>query len=256
MGADFAHYLAAVAHTERVAAISEAAAGEFKGWRHMLEGAGLAGPDITAVPLPVESPLPSRAAMETAREQLAVVGMPMVLVVGSHEPRKNHRAVLHAAELLWRDGLTFSLLFVGGNSWNSERFTRALHDLQAAGRPVHAVRALTDDLLRAAYTIAYCTLFPSFNEGFGLPVAESIASGTPVITSNFGSMREIAGPGGALLVDPRDDHDIARALKSLLTDDALRASLAREIRARPQRTWEEYAEETWDYLVHARPPRP
>jgi glycosyltransferase involved in cell wall biosynthesis len=69
-------------------------------------------------------------------------------------------------------------------------------------------------------------------------------------------MREIAGPGGALLVDPRDDHDIARALKSLLTDDALRASLAREIRARPQRTWEEYAEETWDYLVHARPPRP
>ncbi len=55
MGADFAHYLAAVAHTERVAAISEAAAREFKGWRHMLEGAGVAGPDITAVPLPVVS---------------------------------------------------------------------------------------------------------------------------------------------------------------------------------------------------------
>ena len=96
---------------------------------------GLAGPDITAVPLPVESPLPSRAAMETAREQLAVVGMPMVLVVGSHEPRKNHRAVLHAAELLWRDGLTFSLLFVGGNSWNSERFTRALRIEGGAGCP-------------------------------------------------------------------------------------------------------------------------
>jgi glycosyltransferase involved in cell wall biosynthesis len=181
--------------------------------------------------------------------------MPMVLVVGSHEPRKNHRAVLHAAELLWREGLNFSLLFVGGNSWNSERFTRALHDLQAAGRPVHAVRALTDDLLRAAYTIAYCTLFPSFNEGFGLPVAESIASGTPVITSNFGSMREIAEPGGALLVDPRDDHDIARALRKLLTDDALRASLARETRARPERTWEDYAEQSWDYLVHGTPPR-
>ena len=121
-GRKLAHYLATVAHTERVAAISEAAAREFRGWRHMLEGAGLAGPDITAVPLPVESPPPSDVAMEMAREQLAVVGMPMVLVVGSHEPRKNHRAVLHAAELLWRDGLTFSLLFVGGNSWNSERF--------------------------------------------------------------------------------------------------------------------------------------
>jgi glycosyltransferase involved in cell wall biosynthesis len=255
MGADFANYLSAVAQVDRVATISEGAAVEFRGWRTMLKGAGLAGPEITPVPLPVERPPYDEESRQAARERFTVVGMPMVLIVGSHEPRKNHRAVLHAAELLWREGLEFSLLLVGGNSWNSERFTATLHDLQDAGRPVHAVRALTDELLWAVYAIARCTLFPSLNEGFGLPVAESIASGTPVITSNFGSMREIAAPGGALLVDPRDDHAIADALRRLLTDDALHATLAQEARDRPQRTWEKYAGETWDYLVDGiRPP--
>jgi glycosyltransferase involved in cell wall biosynthesis len=249
MGADFAHYLSAVAQVDRVATISDAAAAEFRGWRSMLQGAGISGPEITAIPLPVDRPPLNDEAVEEAATHLAVVGMPMVLVVGSHEPRKNHRAVLHAAELLWRDGLNFSVLFIEGNSWNEERFTASLHRLQAAGRPVHAVSAPTDDLLWAAYHVARCTLFPSLNEGFGLPVAESLASGTPVITSNFGSMREIAEPGGALLVDPRDDHDIARALTRLLTDDDLHAELVRQARERPRRTWEQYADETWGYLV-------
>jgi glycosyltransferase involved in cell wall biosynthesis len=249
MGGYFAKYLAALARTDRVAAISESAANEFRGWQKMLTGAGLTGPDIAAVPLPVESSPFDETTLEAARDRLALIGMPMVLVVGSHEPRKNHLAVLHAAEVLWRDGLQFSLLFVGGNSWNSERFTARLHDLQSKGRPVNAVRALSDENLWAAYKIAHCTLFPSLNEGFGLPVAESIASGTPIITSNFGSMREIAEEGGALLVDPRNDHDIADALKRLLTDAALHAALVREAKARPLRTWDQYADETWHVLV-------
>ncbi len=256
MGGDFANYLTAVAQTQRVATISHAAAVEYGGWRTMLKGAGIDGPQIVPISLPIDRPPLDDEAVGFAREQLAVVGLPMVLVVGSHEPRKNHLAVLHAAELLWRDGLEFSLLLVGGNSWNSERFTATLHTLQSLGRPVHALRALSDALLWAAYATARCTLFPSLNEGFGLPVAESIASGTPVITSNFGSMREIAEGGGALLVDPRDDHDIARALRRLLTDDALHADLVRQARARPLRTWERYGDETWDYLVDGIRPEP
>jgi glycosyltransferase involved in cell wall biosynthesis len=256
MGGDFANYLTAVAQTQRVATISRAAAVEYGGWRTMLKGAGIDGPQIVPISLPIDRPPLDDEAVGFAREQLAVVGLPMVLVVGSHEPRKNHLAVLHAAELLWREGLEFSLLLVGGNSWNSERFTATLHTLQSLGRPVHALKALSDELLWAAYATARCTLFPSLNEGFGLPVAESIASGTPVVTSNFGSMREIAEGGGALLVDPRDDHDIARALRRLLTDDALHAELAEQARARPHRTWEDYGDETWDYLVEGNRPKP
>ena len=68
-------------------------------------------------------------------------------------------------------------------------------------------------------------------------------------TSDFGSMREIGAPGGALLVDPRDDHAIARALATLLTDDLEHARLSREAAARPARTWDDYAAETWSFLV-------
>ena len=124
----------------------------------------------------------------------------MVLCVGSHEPRKNHLAVLHAAELLWREGVAFSLVFVGGNAWRAERFVDQGRAAAGGGRPIVSVRALPDDLLWAAYRLAHCLIFPSLNEGFGLPVAEALASGTPVVTSEFGSMQEIAaqrrrGPG-------------------------------------------------------------
>ena len=75
-----------------------------------------------------------------------------------------------------------------------------------------------------------------------------------MITSDFGSMREIAAPGGAVLVDPRDDHAIARAMKELLLDDARYESLRKEAAARHPRTWDDYARETWDYLVEERQP--
>ena len=107
----------------------------------------------------------------------------------------------------------------------------------------------SDDQLWAAYTLARCTVFPSLDEGFGLPIAESLACGTPVITSNYGSMLELAADGGALLVDPRDDHDIARAIERLVTDDRLHAALREQALGRHDRTWDQYAEEAWDYLV-------
>jgi glycosyltransferase involved in cell wall biosynthesis len=245
----FAGYLAALTHADRVAPISRAAAREYNGWRAMLAGTGLPGPDITPISLPVEAVAPSAEHIEQARRDLTVAGLPMVLVVGSHEPRKNHLAVLHAAELLWRDGLRFHLLFIGGNAWNSHRFVRRVEQLRDGNRPVDLLTALPDEQLWCAYHLARCTLFPSLNEGFGLPVAESLACGTPVITSAFGSMREIAEPGGALLVDPRDDHDVAAALRRLITDDELHTTLSKQARERPARSWDRYAGETWDYLV-------
>ena len=245
----FAAKLASLAHVGRLATISGGAAREYGGWRSMLAGTGLPGPEISTIPLPVYSEPPTLAAIEAARRDFLIAGMPMVLVVGSHEPRKNHLAILQAAELLWRDKVRFSLLFLGGNAWNSGRFQHRLQALQTAGRPVDMLTAVSDEQLWAAYRIARCSVFPSLNEGFGLPVAESLASGTPVVTSNFGSMHEIAQYGGALLVDPRNDHDIANAMRKLILDDDLHSALADQARERPTRTWDEYAYETWAYLV-------
>jgi glycosyltransferase involved in cell wall biosynthesis len=245
----FADYLAAVAHVDRVATISSAAELEFRGWCSMLSGTGLPGPDIRSIPLPVQAETPTDTAMSEAHNLIAIGTLPIVLAVGSHEPRKNHLAVLHAAELLWREGLLFTLVFVGGNSWNSAPFETQLDALRSIGRPVQVIRALPDDLLWAAYRQAYCTVFPSLHEGYGLPVAESLASGTPVITSNFGSTADLARHGGALLIDPRQDHQLTDALRQLLLDRPLRDRLAVEAAAIPRRTWEDYASDTWNYLV-------
>ncbi|MGW6131532.1 glycosyltransferase family 4 protein [Cellulomonas sp. NPDC055163] len=254
MGSAFAGIMAAVRHMDRVATISHAAAREYEGWRMMLAGVGLPGPQIAPVVLPVEAQRPSEAALDSARTRFLADALPLVLCVGSHEPRKNHLAVLHAAELAWRSGAQFNLVFVGGNSWNSDAFTRRLRELQDAGRTVESVSALSDDLLWAGYALARCVLFPSLNEGFGLPVAEAIATGTPVVTSRFGSMQEIAQHGGALLVDPRDEHELAEALVSLVTDDAVHAAVARAGASAPTRTWDEYAADLWAYLVEHRDP--
>jgi glycosyltransferase involved in cell wall biosynthesis len=249
MGYGFCMMLTAIAHGHRIATISQAAAVEYSGWRRMLSGAGMVGPQIAPIMLPVEANEPSPAALEDARDLLISGQLPMVLCVGSHEPRKNHLAVLHAAELLWRQGHRFALVFVGGNGWHGEQFESGLSDLRSAGRPVEAIRALSDELLWAAYRLAHCVVFPSLNEGFGLPVAEALASGTPVVTSRFGSMREIAAQGGALLVDPTDDHDVTDALRTMLTDTATYQRLSREAGRHDVRTWDHYAAEAWEFLV-------
>jgi glycosyltransferase involved in cell wall biosynthesis len=256
MSGGFALMLAAIAQGQRIAAISGGAANEYRGWRDMLAGTGLIGPQIEAVSLPVEADEPTPDALIRARDLIVSGALPLVLVVGSHEPRKNHLAILHAAELLWREGIAFSLAFVGGNGWHGERFVQAVDDLAELGRPVQMITALPDDLLWAAYRLARCVVFPSLNEGFGLPVAEALATGTPVITSAFGSMAEIAAEGGTLLVNPRDDADLTRAMRILICDDDVHARLSQEAAMRSTRTWEQYAADTWEYLVDGLAPAP
>lgn len=252
LAAVFAGNLAMVRHFDVVATISQTAGAEYSGWRSMLSAIGMSGPRIEAVQLPVEVAEPSPADVEAARSRFLVGRLPLVLVVGSHEPRKNHLAVLHAAELLWREGAQFSLSFVGGNAWGSDSFSQRLADLQRAGRLVDSESRLSDGRLWAVYRLARCTVFPSLNEGFGLPVAESLAAGTPAITSNFGSMLEIAADGGALTVDPHDDHAIAAAIRTLLFDDVVHDRLSAQALSRPVRTWDDYASEVWDLLVEQR----
>jgi glycosyltransferase involved in cell wall biosynthesis len=247
----FARNLAAIRRFDVVSTISRAAGDEYGGWRESLSAIGVRGPEIVPVLLPVEIPEPDAEAAVEADIRFRVGRLPVVLVVGSHEPRKNHLAVLHAAELLWREGHQFSLSFVGGGAWGGDAFTRRILDLQRIGRPVDTESKLSDRLLWEAYRLARFTVFPSFNEGFGLPLAESLAAGVPAVTSDFGSMREIAEDGGALMVDPHDDRALTDAIRTLLTDDDTHARLAAEARARAAhpRTWDDYAAEVWDALV-------
>ncbi len=245
----FAGNLAAVRYMDTVSTISAAAAVEYGGWRKMLASIRHKGPEISVNLLPSEVPVSSAEELEAARSELLIPGMPMVLCVGTHEPRKNQVALLHAAELLWREGVRFNLVLVGGRSWNDERFAAELRNARNRNRPVETVTTMSDGMLWAAYRLARCMVFPSLNEGFGLPVAEALSCGTPVVTSGYGSMAEIAADGGALLVDPRDDHSIAAGMRTVLTDDHVHGELVTAARARPRRTWDQYAGEVWSALA-------
>lgn len=245
----FAGYLAAARHFDRVAGISEAAAQEYRGWRSMLSAIGLPGPDVRACILPTEPGPATAADLDRARDRFVVGDLPLLLCVGTHEPRKNHLGLLHAAETAWREGHQFSLSFIGGHSWNSARFGAQLARLRAAGRPVDDHRGVDDGTLWAAYRLSRAVVFPSLHEGYGLPVAEALSVGTPAVTSGHGSMAEIAADGGALLVDPRDDRALADALGTVASDAATVARLRDEASRRPHRTWDDYAETLWTFFT-------
>jgi glycosyltransferase involved in cell wall biosynthesis len=244
----FVGYLTVIKHASRVAGISASATAEFRGFAEAVRAQGLPGPDVVEVQLAADAPkgghltaTPDAADPEAER--------PRVLCVGSHELHKNHLAVLHAAELLWREGLDFELVFMGGPGWDTSGYDARVADLAAAGRPVQSLSSVTDVELGRLYRSARFTVFPSLHEGYGLPVAESLACGTPVVTTNYGSTAEIAERGGCVLVDPRDDDDLAAAIRSLLTDDERYARLKAEAVAFTPRTWDEYADELWKALV-------
>jgi glycosyltransferase involved in cell wall biosynthesis len=109
--------------------------------------------------------------------------------------------------------------------------------------------AVTDEELWQTLRAARFSVFLSLHEGFGLPVAESLACGTPCLTTDYGSTREIADGGGALVADPHDDRAIAEQMRRLLTDDDLVQELEEQARRRPVRTWDDYARELWTALA-------
>ena len=243
MSDHFAKFLAVVKWADSVAAISGAAAGEFRGFVDMLGSQGLVGPRVVECLLPSDA---VRPVVVSGRDR------PLVAVVGSKEPRKNHVAVLFAAERLWREGLDFELLFVGTYGWDTRLFRRWLKRLRKVGRPVSAPARVGDDGLWRAYAEARFTVFPSLHEGYGLPVAESLSYGTPVITTVYGSTGEIAAGGGCVTVDPRDDEQIVDAMRLLLTDDVVLERLRGEARSREVKSWEQYAAEVWSVVAGGR----
>jgi glycosyltransferase involved in cell wall biosynthesis len=243
----FVKYLSMVKHAQRVAAISASATVEFQGFVDALPTQGLQGPVVVECMLPTPPPVGHTPRADAPAAHVALE-RPSVLMVGSLEPRKNHLGVLHAAEKLWRDDLDFDLTFICGSGWGSELPDR-IAELQRAGRPLTVLRNADEAVLQRAYGAARFSVFPSMHEGFGLPVAESFAAGTPVITSDFGSLREIASGGGALMIDPHDDAALERAMRTLLTDDAELHRLQAEIELRPVRDWDDYAHELWEVLA-------
>ncbi|CAN5279145.1 hypothetical protein BH09ACT5_BH09ACT5_14230 [soil metagenome] len=247
----FAKYLAALAEFDEIATTSGASEAEFTGWAAMT-GEGTRMPAISRVQLPTSgSPVSVYGEPEGTADGPAAGRLPLVLVVGSHEPRKNHLRVLDAAERLWQSGHRFELVMVGGNSWDAEEFTRTVAQLRAAGNPISILTSASDAELWTLYRRAEFSFFVSLNEGFGLPIGESITNGTPVVTSSFGSMAELGAGRGGRLVDPKSAEAIAGAMRELLDEPAALAALRQAADRAEGRTWAEYSAQLWERLTGA-----
>jgi glycosyltransferase involved in cell wall biosynthesis len=169
-------------------------------------------------------------------------GRPVLLHVGSEERRKNVETLLDAIARLVRQRPDLLLLRVGGPSTRGRRRI-ARHGLE---RHVRYLPGLSEDQLAAAYSAADLFVFPSFFEGFGLPVLEAMRAGCPVVAARATSIPEVTGDA-ALLVDPQDAPALADAIDAVLDDPARRVALARAglARAAPF-TWNRTAQQTAD----------
>ncbi|ADP71681.1 glycosyl transferase group 1 [Rhodomicrobium vannielii ATCC 17100] len=148
-----------------------------------------------------------------------------ILYYGSIEPKKN---VGRIVEAYLASNVPVPLVIVGAQAWKSDQELKLLKNSTQSGSIRRGARRIVVleyvafpqlvNLVRGALAIT----FPSLYEGFGLPIIEGMVCGTPVITSNVGSMAEIAGDG-AILVDPYDTRDIKNAIVEVVASQELRA---------------------------------
>ncbi len=173
-----------------------------------------------------------------------------ILFLSTLEPRKNVLGVLRAFALLVQWDYPGSLVLVGRWGWRTEALREELADSPVRDRIVH-LDYVERRQLPAVYRGADALLFPSWLEGFGLPILEAMACGTPVVTSGRSAMPEVAGPA-AVYVDPSSPAGIASAVASLLADGEHRQRLAALGRRRAQSfTWERAAAATAQVLRQA-----
>ena len=169
---------------------------------------------------------------------------PYLLFVGNPKPHKNLDRVIQAyarsLELAEFDG---PLICVGDRTAAHFKLRQRAEQLGIADR-LRLLGHVAEEVLPPLYQGARLFLYPTLYEGFGLPVVEAMASGTPVLTSNTSALKEIAS-GCAHLVDPLDVERMAKAIARLMTDDDYRRDLAEKGRDRSRDfRWERTAEQT------------
>ena len=172
---------------------------------------------------------------------------PLVLGVGTLEPRKNHLGLIKAFYKTQSSGgkgkqqRPAMLALAGGPGWMYEETRQQVADLKLE-KKVRFLGRVGELELITLYSLADVFAYPSFFEGFGVPPLEAMACGAPVITSNTSSLPEVVGDA-ALLVDPRNTGELAHAITRLVENEELRE----ELREKGYRQVKQY---TWPNSAH------
>jgi glycosyltransferase involved in cell wall biosynthesis len=210
--------------------------------RDLVELLGVPEERVRVIYLGVEDRMRQPVDPEAVQRLRQVHGLPeqFFLYLGTLEPRKNLVRLLEAYAQARRAGVTWPLILAGGKGWLYEEIfarVRALHLEEYVRFPGYV---LYEDL-PLWYNAAGVFVYPSLYEGFGLPVAEAMACGCPVLTAQNSSLPEVAGDA-AILVDGESVESLSQGLVHLAADQALRQTLGTRGRAQAARfTWQRTA---------------
>ena len=197
---------------------------------------------LRVIPEGVDPPARHLTLEERAQERERLVGQGNVILlsVGVLQTRKNTLTALRALEIL---PPRFQMVLAGGDGYGSE----AVHDYirrQGLSSRVCLLGHVPADKLTILYQAADVFLFPSLEEGFGLPVLEALANGLPVVAARTSSLPEVGGEA-ALYVDPLDPRDLAEKVAQVAEDAGLRQKLVERGLARVREfSWQRTAEAT------------
>ncbi|MCX7918626.1 MAG: glycosyltransferase family 4 protein [bacterium] len=191
---------------------------------------------------------------ETARKYLAErygIQSRFILFVGTLEPRKNIEVLLktyHQLPTELRE--KYQLVLVGKKGWQYQSIFKLIDELNLQNQIIF-MNYVSEEDLPFFYNAAAVFVYPSLYEGFGLPLVDALACGTPIITSKISSMPEVVSYAG-ILIDPKNESELIKALSRLLTDQELANHLSEKALSRAHHfSWQDTARKTFEVYRNA-----
>ncbi len=157
----------------------------------------------------------SKSQSATSKERATTSTSPSFLMVGTVEPRKQYGLVLDAFENLWRKYPLARLTIIGAAGWNTKSTQQRIENLEDSGRAITWKRNATDEELSELYSNSTALIMASKQEGFGLPIIEALAHGTPILASDIDVFHEVGTPY-ALWFSPKEPKSLESLLESIL----------------------------------------
>ncbi|MBL7726438.1 MAG: glycosyltransferase family 4 protein [Dinghuibacter sp.] len=178
-------------------------------------------------------------------------GKEYFLYTGSIHPRKNLVGLLKAFSVFkkWQQS-DMKLLLCGRMAWKNGEFLESLNTYKYR-KDVQLTGYLPETELAQLVAAAYAMVYPSFFEGFGMPLVEAMQAGTPVVASDIAALRETGGDA-VLLANPNDFNDLAAQMMHVYKDESLRARLIEKGKIQAARfNWQQTAETVWACIQKA-----